>query len=53
MSLCSVKYHAMKTYDGDEVQLHAFLISALDGGEWITSRSGLFTLLETASAHTG
>jgi hypothetical protein len=28
----------MKTYWGVEVQLHAFLISALDGGEWSASR---------------
>jgi hypothetical protein len=28
---------------GTEVQLHSFLTSALDGGEWSTSRSGRFT----------
>jgi hypothetical protein len=33
----------MKTYWGMEVQLHAFLISALDGGEWSASRPGRFT----------
>jgi hypothetical protein len=32
----------MKTYWGVEVYLHAFLTSALDGGEWSTSRPGLF-----------
>jgi len=26
-----------------EVQLHAFLTSALDGGEWSSSRSGRYT----------
>jgi hypothetical protein len=31
-SLCLTKYHAMKTYWGVEVQYHAFLTSALDGG---------------------
>jgi len=33
----------MKTYRGVEVQLHAFLTSALDGGEWSVSRPGRFT----------
>jgi len=27
-----------------DVYLHAFLISALDGGEWSASRPGSFTL---------
>jgi hypothetical protein len=26
--------HAMKAYVGMEIQLHAFLTSALDGDEW-------------------
>jgi hypothetical protein len=30
---CLIKHHAMKTYCGVKVQLHAFLTSALDGGE--------------------
>jgi hypothetical protein len=33
----------MKTYLGVEVQRHAFLASALDGGEWSTSRPSRFT----------
>jgi hypothetical protein len=33
----------MKTYWGVEVELHAFLASALDGGEWSVSRPGRFT----------
>jgi hypothetical protein len=32
----------MKTYGGVEVQLHAFLTSALDGGEWLASRPGRY-----------
>jgi hypothetical protein len=38
----------MKTYWGVEVYLHAFLNSALDGGEWSASRPGRFTLRERA-----
>jgi hypothetical protein len=34
----------MKTYWGMEVQLHSFLTSALDGGEWPASRPGRFKL---------
>jgi hypothetical protein len=48
LSLCLTKYHAMKTYWGVEVQLHAFLISALDGGEWSASRTGRFDPWERA-----
>jgi hypothetical protein len=33
MPLCLTKHHAMKSYWGVEIQFHAFLISALDGGE--------------------
>jgi len=43
LSLCLTKCHAMKTYWGEEVQLHAFLPSALHGGERSASRSGRFT----------
>jgi hypothetical protein len=42
MSLCLTKHHAMKTYWGVEVQLHAYLTSALDGGEWSALRLGRF-----------
>jgi hypothetical protein len=48
LSLCLTKHHAMKTYWGVEIQLHALLISALDGGEWSASRPGCFTPRERA-----
>jgi hypothetical protein len=38
----------MKTYWGVEVWLHAFLISALDGGEWSASSPSRFTPRERA-----
>jgi hypothetical protein len=34
----------MKTYGGVEEQLHAFLTSGLDTGEWSASSPGRFTL---------
>jgi len=40
---CLVKHHVMKTCGRVEVQLHAFLTSALYGGEWSASRRGRFT----------
>jgi hypothetical protein len=43
LSLCLTKYHAMKTYWGVEVQLHAFLTSAQAGDEWSASRPSSFT----------
>jgi hypothetical protein len=43
-----LKYHAMKTRGGVEIQLHEFLISALDGGEWSASHPGRFTPGERA-----
>jgi hypothetical protein len=41
--LCSIKHHAMWTYWGMEVELHAFLTMAVDGGEWLASSIGRFT----------
>jgi hypothetical protein len=38
----------MEAYWGVKVELHVFLISALDGGEWSASRSGRFTPRERA-----
>jgi hypothetical protein len=31
--LCFFEHHTMKTYEGVEIQLYAFLTSAPDGGE--------------------
>jgi hypothetical protein len=42
-SLYLSKYHALKTYEGEKVQLHAFLTLEIDGGEWSASRLGRFT----------
>jgi hypothetical protein len=41
-SPCLTEHHTMKAYGGMEVYLHAFLTSALDGGEWSASRPGRF-----------
>jgi hypothetical protein len=38
----------MKIYEGVDVWIHAFLISALVGSEWSVSRSGRFTPGERA-----
>jgi hypothetical protein len=38
-----IMYHAMKTYGKVEVQFHAFLTSAMDGGEQSDSLPGHFT----------
>jgi hypothetical protein len=40
---CALTEHNIKAYYGVEVSLHAFLTSALDGGEWSASRPGRFT----------
>jgi hypothetical protein len=42
----------MKTHRGTEVQLHEYLTSALDGGEWSASHSGRFTPGEKATVPT-
>jgi len=36
-------------WGGVEIQLHAFLTSALDGGDWSASHAGCFTLGEGAA----
>jgi hypothetical protein len=38
-----LRYHAINTYEEVEVQLHAFLTSVLDGGEWSASHPRRFT----------
>jgi hypothetical protein len=43
LSLYLTTYHAVEAYWGVEVQLHSFLTSALDGGEWSDSRTGRST----------
>jgi hypothetical protein len=39
-----VKVNLSFMYRGVEVQIRAFLVSALDGGEWSSSRAGRFIL---------
>jgi hypothetical protein len=46
LSLCLTEHNAMKAYWGVEVYLHAFLTSALDGGEWSAKRPGHFTPMQ-------
>jgi hypothetical protein len=48
LSLCLTKHHAMKVWWEVEVQIHAFLTSALDGCQWSVSRPGRFILRERA-----
>jgi len=43
VSLCLTKYYAIKTFGEAELQLYAFLISALDRSEWSASPSARFT----------
>jgi hypothetical protein len=46
LSLPLTKYQAMKTCRRVEVQLHAFLTSSLDGGEWSASWPDRFTSMK-------
>jgi hypothetical protein len=48
MSLCLPTYQIIKTYGGVEIQLHVFLTSAIDGGDWSVSSPGRFTPEERA-----
>jgi len=40
--MCLIKHCTVKTYEGVEIKLSVFLTSALDGGDWSTSRPGRF-----------
>jgi hypothetical protein len=51
LSLRLIKRHAMKTHVEEEVQLHTFSSSVLDGGEWSASRLGFFTSGERAPGY--
>jgi len=50
LSVCFflTEHHALKAYCGVEVQLHAFLTSAQDRGEWSAIRPDRFTSGERA-----
>jgi hypothetical protein len=48
LSLCLTKHYTMKTSEGVEVYLHAFLTSALFGSEWSVSHPGNITSRERA-----
>jgi hypothetical protein len=39
----------MKVYEGVAIQLHDFVTSAVDGGKWLPSRFGKFTLEKRVS----
>jgi hypothetical protein len=43
LSLYVTKHHTMNILWGEEVQLHAYLTSAVNGGEWSASRTGRFS----------
>jgi hypothetical protein len=47
LSLCSTRYHAVKTYWGVEAYLHASLNPALEGGDLSASRASRFTPEDT------
>ena len=46
-----INVHAINTYVETEIQLHAFLTSALDGGKQSTLRSGCFNLRKEPPQH--
>jgi hypothetical protein len=48
LSLCLIRHQTMKVYWGVDVLLHAFLTSALDGGDWSASNPRRFNPRERA-----
>jgi hypothetical protein len=52
LPLYSNKLRAVKTYVVVEVQLHAFVISALAGGEWLASLTGGWAPVELSGPQT-
>jgi hypothetical protein len=42
LSMVLTMYHAMKTFEGVDLQLQVFLTTALDGSEWSASRPRRF-----------
>jgi hypothetical protein len=43
----------MKAYGGVKIKLHSFIISVINGGEWLTSGTGRFTAGKGAPAAPG
>ena len=43
----AVTVHAMKVYEGADLELHTFLMATLDRGEWLGSGSSHFTPEQT------
>jgi len=48
LSLCLIEHHTMQMYGGVPVQLHRFLTSSLDEGEWFASCLDCFVLRDIA-----
>jgi hypothetical protein len=48
LSLYFIEHHTMKMYGAVQVQLHRFLTSSLDEGEWFASWLNCFVLRDIA-----